>query len=366
MTAMALFRAFGRVVLADISPRVRLLIALRGDESGVVPLTFQEPLLPRGLAERLLRNRGVGMVVRHPLHRLHYRTCEVHSREYWEEGRALVRRSIETPVGEIWQTLLPEAGYGNSNWVREHYIKSPGDYAVMEYALRDAVYLDNFEEIRESERRLGGDGIVMARMMKIPIQEMLYQMMGMERFAMDYRFERERFDSLHATLLERCRELFTLAARAPVEIIQSADNITADVVGGARFQRYFMPIYQEIRSCFAGSDKRLAVHMDGKLSGLQDLIGECAVDIIEGLTPPPVGNVSIESARRIWSDKVLWLNFTSSMHTRPAEDIAAHTRRLLEEAGSRRGLAISITDDAPIIALEQSLDVIQGVLTEMS
>jgi hypothetical protein len=46
--------------------------------------------------------------------------------------------------------------------------------------------------------------------------------------------------------------------------------------------------------------------------------------------------------------------------------IEAHTKQLLEEAGSKRGFAIGVTEDAPFEDLERSLTVITNVLKEHS
>jgi hypothetical protein len=85
---------------------------------------------------------------------------------------------------------------------------------------------------------------------------------------------------------------------------------------------------------------------------------------LEALTPPPVGDVSIERARAVWPKKALWINFTSSMHIAEPETIEKHTRQLLEEAGTKRGFVIGVTEDAPFEALERSLGIISRVLQE--
>ena len=72
----------------------------------------------------------------------------------------------------------------------------------------------------------------------------------------------------------------------------------------------------------------------------------------------------MREAREAWPDKALWINFTSSMHIERAEVIEKHTRQLLEEAKTKRGFAISVTEDAPVEALEKSLAVISRVLQE--
>jgi len=268
-------------------------------------------------------------------------------------------------VGEIYQTLEPERAYDTSLWIKEHFIKSSEDYRVMEFFIKDAAYHDNYAYLREAIRRIGVDGLVYVRISKAPIQEMLYQMMGLERFSIDYHERRDLFDSLHDTILKRYDELFALAAGAPVEIVLFGDNITSDVVGKDRFRNYCMPVYRQMKAALSGTDKKLAIHMDGRLASLKEDIGKAEFDIVEAITPPPMGDVSIREARKIWPDKALWINFTSSIHIEPSKVIAEHTRQLIDEAGAKRGFGISITEDAPVEDLERSLGVISQVLQEI-
>ncbi len=343
--------------------RERLLTALRGGEPDRVPLTIYDWMLPRGEAERLLRESGVGLIMRPAVHRVEYRQVEFSTREYWDHGRRLLRKGIHTPVGEVFQVVDPEAAY-DSTWILEHFIKTPEDYRVMEFMVRDAVYHDNFERLREAQRRIGGDGLVYVRLAKSPIQEMLYQMLGMEQFSIDYHQRRDLFDSLHNAMLERYEELYDFAAEAPVDMILLADNITGDVVGKERFRNYCLPVYKRLKEHLAGTGKLFGVHLDGLLKSLAPEIAEAAFDVVEAMTPPPMGDVAVREAREIWSTKSIWINFTSSMHIEPPDVIEAHTREVLAEAGSRRGFAVGVTEDAPVEALERSLAVISRVLRE--
>ncbi len=343
--------------------RERLLTALTWGEPDGVPLTVYDWILPRGVAERLLRESGVGLIMRLPAHRVEHRQVQFSSREYWEGGRRLLRKTIHTPVGDVWQIVDPEAAY-DSTWILEHFIKGPEDYRVIEFMVRDAVYHDNYDRIREAQRRLGGDGLVYVRLAKSPIQEMLYQMLGMEQFAVDYKFRRDLFDSLHGAMLERYEELYDLAAGSSVEMVLLADNITSDVVGQERFRYYCLPVYRRLRQRLSVTGKLLGVHLDGRLRSLKEEIAEAEFDIVEALTPPPMGDVSVKDARSAWQEKALWINFTSSMHVESPETIEAHTVELLEQAGSKRGFAVGVTEDAPVEALERSLAVISRVLKE--
>lgn len=344
--------------------RERILAAMRWQTPDRVPLTVYDWMLPRGGTERSLREAGVGLIVRLPPHRVEYRQVEAVSREYWERGRKYVRRTLRTPVGEVSQLLEPDPAYETSNWIHEHFLKGPDDYRTMEYIVRDPIYRDNHAAIREAARRVGEDGIVFVRVAKSPIQEILYQMAGLEQFALDYHERRDLLDSLHACMVERYQALYALAAAAPVEILQLGDNIAADVVGSERFRTYLMPEYVKLSAALAGTGKLVAVHMDGRLKGLLPEIAAARFDILEAMTPPPMGDVSVKAARAAWPDKALWINFTSSVHLEPPPAIEAHTRQLLAEAGGTAGFAISVTEDAPVEALEQSLAVIARVLGE--
>ena len=350
--------------MKTMNVKERILTAMAWGEPDEVPLTVYDWILPRGKTERVLREAGVGLISRLPGHRVTHREVEILSREYQENDLSLVRRTIRTPVGEVWQTLQSDRAYGTSNWIRDHFIKGPQDYRVMEFYYRDMVFQDNFDAIREVQRQLGTDGLLMLRVAKSPIQEMLYQIMGLERFASDYRERRDLFDSLHATIAKRYEELYEFAARSPVEILQLADNIYSDMVGRERYRRYLMPEYAKLKTRLEDTGKVVAVHMDGHLKSLRADIAEARFDIVEAMTPPPMGDFSIREARQRWPDKALWINFTSSMHIESTSAIEAHTRELLEEAGSTRGFGISVTEDAPVEALEKSLAVISRVLHE--
>jgi uroporphyrinogen-III decarboxylase len=191
-------------------------------------------------------------------------------------------------------------------------------------------------------------------------------MTGLERFAIDYYEHRECIDSLYEVMVQRYDELYELAAGAPVEILQSADNITSDVVGVERFQKYCMPCYERHQRSLAGTGKHLAVHLDGRLRALKDAIAAAPFDIVEAFTPAPVGDVTVAEARAAWPNKALWLNFTSSMHLQPEEAIAAHTRQLIEEAGTKRGFAIGVTEDIPAQHCARSLRAIARGIRDMN
>ena len=58
------------------------------------------------------------------------------------------------------------------------------------------------------------------------------------------------------------------------------------------------------------------------------------------MMPPPAATAALP-------DKVLWLNFPSSVHLEPNDVVEQKTVDLLDEAGSMDGILMGVTEDMP-------------------
>ncbi|HOJ22889.1 MAG TPA: hypothetical protein PLY56_15280, partial [Armatimonadota bacterium] len=52
-------------------------------------------------------------------------------------------------------------------------------------------------------------------------------------------------------------------------------------------------------------------------------------------------------AREVWADKVLWINYPSSVHLASIETIEETTRQILRDAAPGDRLLVGITEDVP-------------------
>jgi hypothetical protein len=91
--------------------------------------------------------------------------------------------------------------------------------------------------------------------------------------------------------------------------------------------------------------------MDGKLNGLKESIKESDVEVIEGFTPPPEGDISLQEALRIWKRKIIWLNFPSSVFLASDGEVARYTMEMLGEGIPVNRVIFGITEDIPGNAL---------------
>ena len=327
-----------------MSVRERVKSVLHGKMPDRVPFTVYAGDIPIGESERKLRNAGLGLYKRVAI----YKTCghevKVCTEEWLEAGRKFIRRSMHTPVGKVDEIWRAGGGFG-SKLRSQFYIKKPEDYKVIEFMVRNTSYTPDYETFLEIEKDMGDDGYVAGNLPYTPMQSMIIELMGPEQFAIDFYEHPDLVNSLYEAMVEEHRKLYLLAAESPAEVIWYGDNITSDIIGLERFEKYCVNCYNELASHLHQRGKLLAVHMDGRLNHLKHAIADSDVDIVEAFTPPPEGDLTIGEARKLWKGKILWINFPTSFHLKDREQIKAYTLEILHQAAPGDRFLISNTEN---------------------
>ena len=106
-----------------------------------------------------------------------------------------------------------------------------------------------------------------------------------------------------------------------------------------------MPVYEEQAQALHDRGKLMAVHMDGRLGSLKDLIGATQIDIVEAFHPPPMGDLSIGEALRCWPDKVVWLGFPGSVYALGPVATREFAAALMSEVGTGERLAVEMSTE---------------------
>lgn len=350
--------------MENMTQRERIITALHSGMADCIPFTIYASDIPIGETERELRNAGMGMVKRVSVCTIAY-TPEVRicREEFFEDGRKFIRGILRTPVGEVEEIWNTGGAFG-SNLRSQFYIKKPEDYQVVEFMVRNTIYSPNYDSFLEHEKDMGEDGFVGGNLPYTPMQAMLIQLMGPEQFAIDFYEHRELIDSLYKAMLEKHRKLYRIAGESPAEVIWYGDNVTSEMIGLERFQEYCINCYKELASYLHPRGKLLAVHMDGKLNHLKYAIADSDVDIIEAFTPPPDGDLTIAEARKLWKDKVLWINFPTSLHLKDAEKVKTYTLDFLRQAIPGDKFLISNTENLTPGVWHRCMVTISKVLEE--
>jgi len=288
---------------------------------------------------------------------------EVRDEEYQEGNEKRVRRTLKTPVGEVWETLRTGGGYGSSLRC-EFLIKGEEDYEVVKYMVRNRQYSPNYDGIVAAEKAVGDEGVVVGNIKYDPIQEMLVLLMGTEGFSIEYYERRELFDSLYETIAEKDREIYKIAADAPTDAVIYGGNVTSEIMGLERFDKYCIPCYNELGEMLHKKGKLLGVHLDGMLQVLLKSVADSELDFIEAFNPAPDGDTSVREVKELMPEKTLSINFTSSIHLEKPEVVKEHTIELLRQAYPGERFIIGITENIPDSVRKTSMDAIAQTLVE--
>ena len=335
--------------------------ALRGSAVDRVPWTIYANLLPRGATERALRNRGLCLLAHQPVYTVKRPNVVVDDRAVADGDDTIVVRSYHTPLGDLAERRRVEPGYGSS-WAFEHLVKQPGDYEILEYIVRDTQYSADSSDWEAKRAEIGADGIVNTGVLRMPFQRLWIEYAGLDRLLLDLHDHPEVVGRVLKAMDEKDRELWAIVADSPVEFVWCPDNVTALAIGPRLFDRYFAPYYHDLADVMHSRGKRIYAHVDGATKGIADRIARTPIDIVEAFTPEPTGDLSLGEARRAWRDKVIWINFPSSVHVQPPDEVAAVTRDLLKQSGTGEGVLFGVTENVPAFAWERSLVAITDVL----
>jgi len=336
-----------------------MLAVYRGEIPDAAPVGVYSRYLPRGLAEREIRDAGCGIIDYYPLSSLlsppwHFldgyvsevKNCECIQEYLWDGGKPYFRRTFKTPVGEIYQEMQPDPAGAGSEHIRKHYIEKAEDYRVAEFIVKNTVIASNERAVKRRMSDLGGDGVLFGRLDRCPYQKLLIELCGPETFFIDLATNPEPVHELMEAMEAKLDEAFEKVLDSAVEVFWQPDNITSEMAPPNYFERYCLPFYEKRAKALDSLDKPYIIHMDGKLSALKNLISSSGFKVIESLTLPRMGgDMSYTEARDILG-KTIIPNFPSNLCIEEDEVIERFVRELAEEAEGTPFM-LQVSEDIP-------------------
>ena len=331
--------------MADFTPRERVERVLAGRRIDRVPFTMYENKIPQCTTERLLRSRGLCIIVRTPVFRVHRPNVQVVQKVTWQGDHKFVRTTYETPEGTL--TTLGEEGIGTT-WVHERMFKSPDDYRTLRFLLQDEQYEPAYEAFDRRQRLFGSDALLRASIGSEPLQALISgPFIGMQEFCIQWMDHRDEILRLYDVIVENRRRQYPLVAASPTTHANYGGNVTPQIVSPQMFEQYYAPHYDEAAAVMHEHGKQIGSHFDDNCRLLAEGIGRTALDYIEAFTPAPDTDMTLAEARRAWPDKVLWINFPSSVHLQESRQVFATTLELLAQVPTVEGLIMGVTEDVP-------------------
>jgi len=259
-----------------------------------------------------------------------------------ENGVRVERRTLRTPVGEVF-------GVWASGWCQKYWLTTPEDYRVMTWIVRNTVIRPAYDEF-EREAKEGPPYLVpLVFFGRTPMQTILVDYVGLENFAIHLFDLEEEVMTLYEALLKNVRTTTQIVAEGPGRYVAILENFTAETMGPQRFQRFHAPVYDEVVPMMQAAGKVVGTHYDGKLASCSGQIAMSPIDLIESLTAPPEGDMTLADARKAWPRKLFWSNVGVSCYQLPPKELRALVQKMAQQgAPDGRRLAFEVSEHLPV------------------
>jgi len=343
--------------MREMTMRERILAVVQGREMDRVPFVMYDGILPVAEVQQHLGRKRIGLMRWSNVHRVETPHCCFETQEYYRGETKWQRITLHTPAGSIYEERAFEPVYGSSS-IRKHYVQEPEDYEVLWAYLNDGIVVEDYDHYYRDAAELGDDGVPLVAVERSPYQQLWVQWVGLDQLGFHFVDCPDRVEKTIDLLRARARKIFEIARRSPAPFIDFPDNITAPAIGPKRFKEYCVPLYNELADMLSERGALVFVHMDGDLKPLWQAIAESKVGGLDSFAPAPDNDTTVAEAVALWPEKRLFVNFPSSVHLRPADQVRAEAETILAAAGHTGRLQIQLSENVPYGVWRTSLPAI--------
>ena len=322
----------------------------KGEFVDKVPFALKGWRIPQCEMERTLRNEGLCVIDSRPVYKSVSPNIGIEQIHFSKNGLNYIKTIIKTPEGNLSSVIQLMPGLEkteSTSWVSEPIFKSLEDYDAIEFMIRDRQYLPAYETFTKAQKQIGGDAFFKTDTPGTPLSEIIYSFMRIETFSIEWSERKERILKLCDALTENNRKIYSIAAKSPAMIVNCGGNYAPEVLGKERFINYVLPHWEETTSILHSGGKLVGCHLDANNKLWAKEVGDSKLDWIEAFTPAPDTDMTVAEARKMWKNKVLFINFPSSVHLQKADVIAETTKQILKESAPGNKLIIGIAENVP-------------------
>ena len=327
----------------DIQKRIEAFWA--GEWVDRVPYTIYKSLWQKGGIEdaawEAMFRDGLGVTFGIRPFRETLSGVECREDSHREVGNLINTSTMRTPLGDL-QTVSV------NGWRQKYWLETPEDYRIMSWITEHTEVTPAYENYLAEAAALPPHGIPLIRMARTPLQVILVDYAGLEQFSYHLADFEDEVIRLYDARLRLFRRTAELVAAGPGRYVAVAENFSAETVGPARFARFHLPVYQELFPFLRQAGKVVGVHYDGKLASCADLIAQAPIDVVESLTSPPEGDMTLAECRGVWPGRRLWTNINVSSYDLPPQDLREVVHGLVAQvAPDGKRLAVEVSEDLP-------------------
>ncbi len=244
-----------------------------------------------------------------------------------------------TPVGGLqlqFELLDQMIADGVVPYPKDHLIKHEADYRTVEYILDRVEVVPRYDEVLEEVERVGGHGLIVPGLERIPFQQLLLEYLGETDLFYALYDSPALVQRLMTALDQLLTEILRQLADLPTPYVEFMDNLEGLMTNPRLFGEYCLPYYQRYTEVLHGQGKKVGSHTDGNVKPLLSLLAESGLDVCESFSPFPLTACTFEEAWTAWQDgPIIWGGIPSPiLEERTSESVFRdYVERVLETVG---------------------------------
>jgi uroporphyrinogen-III decarboxylase len=275
------------------------------------------------------------------------------SAEERQEGKMrVVRRIFKTPEGTLTDvTHVPPPGdrtYGIGPNPRrtEHLVKEKNDLKALRYLLLDKSNV-SLEPYFETERQLGQRGLVSLGVMS-QLCHRGGDAMAMTDLMVAFHQDRAFFDEILGLFQAEMMAEVDHAIQAGVKHFFANWYYNSMSVGWSPriWREVFAPQLREMCDHVHAAGGTVNLYDDGKFMPVAEMMADAGIDVLQTLTPPPVGDCNLRELKRRIGDRVCLMGYVDLFYViqRGTPELIDQTVKDAIEAGGPTGFILGTSD----------------------
>ena len=213
--------------------------------------------------------------------------------------------TMSTPMGPLTQIsrFLPVS---SSHAFIKHFVECEDDLPAFQCYIESLSFKPDYAEAERRKGIIGDNGGVLCYTPRSPFMQNLTTFFGAQTLLLMLADIPGKIGALLGLMGEKYDQAARLAVDSPAEMIMIPENLSSEVVGGY-YKQYLRPYEEKWIAEIRKAGKVSFIHMDGTLRGLIRQVAETGFDVIEAVTPAPVGDISMgELAAFVPGNTILW------------------------------------------------------------
>lgn len=253
-----------------------------------------------------------------------------------EEPGVYIRRTYQTPVGEVQTLHCYATDLTHALFLKEHMIKRVEDIEVVKFMAADARYTLDPQPFYECEQEVGDDGISLVSLpICVPFIQFGKTDAGWVQGLYLWHDYRHQVEELLEVYTDRLIEVAKLLAQGPAKVIQSGDNMDELTMPPHIFRQYAIPYYRRIADILHSAGKIFEVHWCGHTKRLLPLAVGTGIDVIEAVVTVPMTDLTVQEALASVEGKIVLQGGVPAIFMCPQGGTRDDLRRYIEDLLAR-------------------------------